>query len=334
MALVAAGAATLAKMKSDPIAELTARIQNLEQFGTSVDLSAKVSELAARVNSEAYFDVINYDTRMKLAEKGHAMPDGSYPIRNVADLKNAIYAYGRAPVGKEKAVKDLIIKRAKDLRKPDLIPDEWQSPTAKDSLRASAEDLKARVAAAQEALGKASAAEFATEGEAKYTFETQPRDSKGKFRKVLAVLKQDLGAAGLENEYKLARKVEMLNQAGHYVASARAASQLLDTVKRMETGALNRDSLENIKLSATQLGTAVANSPLPFGHETKKMRFSDLPAPLQKLTLDMMERVEKRIGDKEADEAHKELQSYISGGRLMTQSNISAELSKMLRLLT
>lgn len=335
MALVAAGAATLAKMKTDPIAELTARVRNLEQFGSQGDLSAKVSELATRVNSEAYFEVINHETRMKLADKGHAMPDGSYPIRNVADLKNAIHAYGRAPVGKEKAVKDLIIKRAKDLRKPDLIPDEWQSPTAKDSLRASAEDLKARVAAAQEALGKASAAEFATEGEdAKYTFETQPRDSKGKFRKVLAVLKENLGAAGLEGEYELAKKVEMLNQAGHYVASARAASELLSTVERMETGALNRDSLENIKLATTQLGTAVANSPLPFGHDTKKMRFSDLPVPLQKLTMDMMERVEKRIGKKEAEEANKELSSYISGGRLMTQSNISTELSKMLRLLT
>ena len=334
MALVAAGAATLAKMKSDPIAELTARVRNLEQFGSQGDLAAKASELATLVHSEAYFEVINHDTRMKLAEKGHAMPDGSYPIRNVADLKNAIHAYGRAPVGKEKAVKALIIKRAKDLRKPELIPDEWQSPTAKDSLRASADDLAARVAAAREALGKASAAEFATEGEAKYTFETQPRDSKGKFRKVLAVLKDNLGAAGLEGEFELAKKVEMLNQAGHYVAASRAATQLLDTVQRMRTGALNNDSLENIKLAATQLGTAVANSPLPFGHDTKKMRFSDLPVPLQKLTQDMMERVEKRIGKKEAEEANKELSSYLSGGRLMTQSDISTELSKMLRLLT
>jgi len=47
-----------------------------------------------------------------------------------------------------------------------------------------------------------------------------------------------------------------------------------------------------------------------------------------------MARVEKRIGKKEADQATAGLQSYLSGGQLMTQSNISAELSKMLRLLT
>jgi hypothetical protein len=34
--------------------------------------------------------------REKLAEKGHALPDGSYPIRNASDLKNAIQALGRA----------------------------------------------------------------------------------------------------------------------------------------------------------------------------------------------------------------------------------------------
>jgi hypothetical protein len=34
--------------------------------------------------------------RKKSAEKGHALPDGSYPIENVEDLKNAIQAIGRA----------------------------------------------------------------------------------------------------------------------------------------------------------------------------------------------------------------------------------------------
>lgn len=334
MALVAAGAATLAKMKSDPITELTNRIQKLEQFGAPVDLSTKAAELANRVNGQAYFEVISHETRMKLAAKGHAMPDGSYPIRNVADLKNAVHAYGRAPVGSKKDVKKHIINRAHELNKPDLIPDAWKSPTSGESLRASAEDMRARVAAAQESLGKAFAAEPVDEDRTKYTFETQPRDSKGMFRKVLAVLKDNFGAAGLTNEYKLAEKVQKLNDAGHYVASARAATELLETVQRMDTGALNRDSLENIQLATKQLGTAVANSPLPFGHDTKKMRFTDLPAPLQKLAKDMMERVEKRIGKKEADQATSGLQSYISGSQLMTQSNISAELSKMLRLLT
>lgn len=340
MALVAAGAATLAKMKADPVTELAARVQKLEQFGSTGNTHV-ASELVARVYSE---DVSKYDAefgympmkkRMALAKEGKALPDGSFPIANTDELKAAISGYGRAKKSKRAAVRRHIMKRARQLDQKDLIPEKWlEMAASEDALVASAEDLKARVAAAKESLGKASAAEFASEGEAKYTFDTQPRDSKGKFRQVLAVLKETLGAAGLEGEYKLAKRVERLNLAGHYVASAKAATQLLETIERMETGALNRDSLENIQLAAGQLGTAVANSPLPFGHDTKKMRFSDLAAPLQKLTLDMMERVEKRIGKEEADQATAGLRSYISGGRLMTQSNISTELSTMLRLLT
>lgn len=74
------------------------------------------------------WDVLNrefsQDERERLAEKGHAMPDGSYPIVNEEDLKNAIQAIGRAK--DPDATKRHIKKRAKALGKEDLIPDEWQ----------------------------------------------------------------------------------------------------------------------------------------------------------------------------------------------------------------
>lgn len=63
------------------------------------------------------------DQREKLAEKKQAMPDGSYPIRNRKDLKNAIQAYGRSK-NKQKT-KAWIKKRARELKAEDLLPDEW-----------------------------------------------------------------------------------------------------------------------------------------------------------------------------------------------------------------
>ena len=63
------------------------------------------------------------EERMKLADEGMALPDGSYPIKNVEDLKNAIQSYGRAK-DKEKA-KAHIMKRAKELKAEDLIPENW-----------------------------------------------------------------------------------------------------------------------------------------------------------------------------------------------------------------
>lgn len=61
--------------------------------------------------------------REDLSEKKEAMPDGSFPIRNRSDLKNAIASYGRAK-DKEKA-KAWIKKRAKELNAEDLLPESW-----------------------------------------------------------------------------------------------------------------------------------------------------------------------------------------------------------------
>ena len=63
------------------------------------------------------------EKREELADKGEALPDGSFPIANVKDLKNAIKAHGRAK-DIEKA-KRHIKKRAKALGQEDLIPAEW-----------------------------------------------------------------------------------------------------------------------------------------------------------------------------------------------------------------
>jgi hypothetical protein len=52
------------------------------------------------------------DQRKALAKKGHALPDGSYPIVSPQDLANAIQAIGRAGPGKRGQVISHIKKRA------------------------------------------------------------------------------------------------------------------------------------------------------------------------------------------------------------------------------
>lgn len=66
------------------------------------------------------------EQREKDAKKGMALPDGSYPIRNAKDLKNAVQAYGRAPESKRAEVRRHIKKRARALNKRDLIPTDWK----------------------------------------------------------------------------------------------------------------------------------------------------------------------------------------------------------------
>lgn len=403
VALVAAGARPLAEMKAhDPeiyaqVASAKAKFDELRTERAAA-LAAKAQELSARVASAKYpdqFADISTDERKKLAKKGQAMPDGSYPIRNEDDLKNAIQAFGRAKESDRARVRRHIMRRARQLDRENLIPEKWSkshvASTTETVVAAADLDLRARVAAAQERLGKADAvgnefmepapaapmpapvrkplgvqkpkdveaeptrAEIADDGLSREEVErlardpnvrqsvspgkyvpgkTQPRDSYGKFRKVLARLKQDLGVAGLDKVAQEVAKVEGLNEIGDYSESAAAAGKLIDIVDRLDAGSLNSRSLENIRTTTSELGKVIANLPLPFDNPAQKVRYSDLPPSLQGLIEDMISRVEDKIGKKDADIATAELRSFKSGSDVYGQSDISSQVNKLLRLLT
>lgn len=63
------------------------------------------------------------EKRETLADEGKAMPDGSFPIVNTSDLRNAIQAYGRAK--NQEAAKRHIIKRARALDAVGMLPEDW-----------------------------------------------------------------------------------------------------------------------------------------------------------------------------------------------------------------
>ena len=91
--------------------------------------------------------------RKKLAEEGKALPDGSYPIRNETDLRNAIQAYGRSKPTKRALVRRHIMKQARMMKKADIIPDEWKTAgLIEDSV---VDDIKARVTSAQAVVNEA-----------------------------------------------------------------------------------------------------------------------------------------------------------------------------------
>lgn len=74
----------------------------------------------------------NTKQREALANKGQAMPDGSFPIRNRADLERAIMAFGRA--SDPEKTKAWIKKRAAELHAEDLLPDSWTSVDHADDI--------------------------------------------------------------------------------------------------------------------------------------------------------------------------------------------------------
>lgn len=68
--------------------------------------------------------------RDALAKTPKAMDDGSYPIENVGDLKNAISAYGRCPKEKRPALRKHIVANAKRLKATNMVPRQWPEAPA------------------------------------------------------------------------------------------------------------------------------------------------------------------------------------------------------------
>jgi hypothetical protein len=344
----------------------------------TVTASAQVDDMRERAlvaSAVAELAKISNEERGTLAEKGYAMSDGAYPIRNTEDLKNAVKAFGRAKESERAEVRRHIMKRARQLKAADLIPDQWKSSHTMSMANSNLERMRAVVASLRsefadeeeealptdadiELLAKAiSEADKQTaeevqraediaagkttdvpnydeEGRSKYTPKTQPRDAKGKYRKVLARLRQDLGVAGLQKALLKVQDAENLEFAGNYEASQKASSELLGIIDRLDTNALNPQALENVQNSARELGRVISNLPLPFGAEAEKLRFSDLPSGLKDLIDQMITRVESKIGKEDADIATKDLKSYMSGADVYSQGEVQSQMSKLLRLLT
>ena len=81
--------------------------------------------------------------RDEMAKSGEAMSDGSYPIKDEEDLKNAIRAVGRGGASHD-AIRAHIMARAKVLELSNLIPENWNSDGSLKDARGANGDLEAR----------------------------------------------------------------------------------------------------------------------------------------------------------------------------------------------
>jgi uncharacterized membrane protein YkoI len=96
-----------------------------EVLGYDEYTQEEASEIEAEAAEIALKRAYTEESRNAMSKAGQALPDGSYPIKDEADLRNAIQAYGRA---KDKAAaKAHIMKRALSLGLEDLIPMNWVS---------------------------------------------------------------------------------------------------------------------------------------------------------------------------------------------------------------
>lgn len=107
---------TIARYMADPNFEAQAEsvyaqlAQDLPHLGVSEWESMMAEIMMARAYSS--------EQRKEMACRGQALPDGSYPIADMADLRNAMQAFGRSKPADRSKVKAHILKRAKALNAP------------------------------------------------------------------------------------------------------------------------------------------------------------------------------------------------------------------------
>lgn len=226
-----------------------------------------------------------------------------------------------------------------------LLPEAW-------GVTASVSDMRVRIAERSAEFSTAESAEEkrirelledrgdlpdtpdAEENRVKYTPETQPRDYNGQFRTVLARLKENLGVSGNQAVLDKLKATEEFETTGDYAGAVQSALDLKNDIERLDDGALNAESIGNVRTAVKDLSTTLAKLPLPFKNQAAKVRYSDLPPTLRDLIDDFITRVEDKIGVEDAKDAVSALKSFKSGADVYSQAEISSQMNKLLRLLT
>ena len=331
-ALVAAAVAELAKISEDERMELAKQgkampdgaypIRNVEDLKNAIQAYGRAKASERRAVRKHIMKQARKLKKWDLVPQNWKNADSMQAAQRLASMRASITAaaYGKAVVAAPKA-EEISDEELEELRK---IKEEADKQTQEEI--EAAEEVKAN---------RGDLPERDDEGREKYVSGVnQPRDAKGKYRKVLARLKQNLGVAGLSRALQKVEEAENLDFAGDYAASAVASADLLDMLDRLDAKALNPEALENVRNSAAELGRVISNLPLPFGKDASKLKFSDLPTGLKDLIEQMITRVEAKIGKEDADIATQSLRSYMSGADLYSQGEVQSEMSKLLRLLT
>lgn len=203
-------------------------------------------------------------------------------------------------------------------------------------------DFAIVAAAVETSWAKAEAAKRRAEADAKknaqeniekFTPETQPRDPNGKFRKILARLKTNLGDKETENIAKSIEAAEAAQIAGNYEEMRKAGGDVIKMIGDIKEGDLPKGATKNLRRGAENLGKVMAYLPLPQGNPNAKIRFSDLPPSSADLVRSMVKRVIEQLGQEKAKKYTAALEQYMSGARSMDSDEMASNMNKLLRVL-
>lgn len=168
---------------------------------------------------------------------------------------------------------------------------------------------------------------------AQFTPETQPRDPNGRFRRILARLKTNLGDKATDAIAKEIESAEVAQVAGNYEEMRKHGSTLIEMIDNVADGQLAQGTVKNLRNGARDLGKVMAYLPLPQGNPNAKIRFSDMPPASGEMVRAMIERVKEKLSAEDALKYTKVLDEFMAGSRTMTSDEMASNLNKLLRVL-
>jgi hypothetical protein len=242
---------------------------------------------------------VSTDERDKLAKGGKALPDGSFPIASVSDLRNAIKAYGRAK--NKAAAKRHIIKRAKALGRTDLLPEEWSASIEEELEQMSAGNTTAESPRGGDGMADGNAPEGTTpepepvapevEPQASFTREDLDRIADERAQAALEAYRQEqrqqeenrdaeLAAARNQlHEMAVRERVSELETAGHAPAVIQLAREfMLADVRHESMLSLSREEGE-VQVSATDMITELLGALPPTALTRTDENYVPVPNP-------------------------------------------------------
>lgn len=213
------------------------------------------------------------------------------------------------------------------------IPTRYSRDPGDIALIAAANDTKWAKKSAAKRAATIQAKNDAENNRAKFTPDTQPRNNDGKFRKILARLKTNLGGEATEEIAKKIEAAEAAQVAGNYQEMRENSTDLIKMIGAVQDGQMPKGVTNNLRRGASDLGKVLAYLPLPQGDANAKIRFTDLPPASAELVRSMVKRVKEELEPDVAEKYIDVLESFMTGSRTMTSDDMASNLNKLLRVL-
>ena len=327
-------------------AALSARVHGVDLKALAAAARARVQEVVEDDTEAALFADYSQDKREEYARKGWALPSGAYPIANVADLRRAIKAYGRATKEDKPKVRRLIMRRARGLHKADLIPPTWLSvsieerhadlaATIREMRYAPVPDAPVETVSDPDALSVQEAAlHYTPRPDHKFEDRLHPRDDEGKFRDVLLRLKKDIeGQPGADEAIQEIDAAQRSNDADEDRETKSHIDNIVKIVDRVAADTSDPNTAKTLRDGYSELGRFVAGTDLPEGVEADKMRYTDLPPETQGLIDTLLDKLEGYVDKETYDKATAGLMDFKRGGDVWNAGELMASLTRIMRFL-